>query len=483
MKPRDVFDRDHEWDDLDRFVSAQRAGTSLGLVYGRRRQGKTYLLEALSETFGGVYFAALQQSPAQNLARLAEAYRASSGSGGRVVFDEWESALSSLLSLGDRAGAPVPIVIDELPYLLEGAPQVPSVLQSILRPRSAAAQRYSTRLILCGSAMSTMRGLLAGSAPLRGRASLEMMVHPFSYREAARFWGIEDPQLALMLHALVGGTPAYRDMCASAPSSVSQLERWISSTLLNPASAMFREGRVLLAEESRVADSALYFAVLAAISQGATRRGEIASLLGRSEQSLVHPITVLTDAQLIEPLSDALRQRRTTYHVAEPVLRFHELVIAPNEPRLLRRLAAQVWREVSDTVSSKIYGPHFEHLARLWCLEHASEKSLGGTASEVAPTVVACREHAGGHEVDAVVLESEPGQRDRITAIGEAKWRTARAGIGQLERLEHVRTLLHAESAKLLLFSRSGFTPSLTDGALARRDVELVDLPRLYGGA
>lgn len=58
--------------------------------------------------------------------------------------------------------------------------------------------------------MSVMGGLLAGSAPLRGRASLELVMQPFGYRDAARFWGADHPRLAALLHAIVSGTPAYR---------------------------------------------------------------------------------------------------------------------------------------------------------------------------------------------------------------------------------------------------------------------------------
>jgi uncharacterized protein len=43
------------------------------------------------------------------------------------------------------------------------------------------------------------------------------MVHPFGFRDAARFWRIEDPDLAFRVHALVGGTPAYLDMSGGAP--------------------------------------------------------------------------------------------------------------------------------------------------------------------------------------------------------------------------------------------------------------------------
>jgi hypothetical protein len=55
IKPAEVFDRDYEWAALERFISDQQPGATLGVVSGRRRQGKTYLLEAACQTAGGFY--------------------------------------------------------------------------------------------------------------------------------------------------------------------------------------------------------------------------------------------------------------------------------------------------------------------------------------------------------------------------------------------------------------------------------------------
>ena len=483
-KPSDVFDRNREWAALEHFVSADHRGTTLGLVYGRRRQGKTYLLQALIEAAGGTYVTALQQSAEQNLVRFAAAYQVTASARGHVVFTNWEEAFSALLSLGEGASTPALVVVDEFQYLLAANPEIPSLLQALLSPRGVAARRHRTRVVLCGSALSTMGGLLAGSAPLRGRASLELIVHPFSYREAADFWGTAgDPELSVMLHALVGGTPAYLDMSGtSAPDSVGELDDWVVSALLNPGSAMFREGSALLAQEQGVTDAAGYLSVLAAVSQGASRRGQIASAVGRAEGALAHPLSVLTEARLITSLADALKQRRTTFQVAEPILRLHQLVVGPNEARLVRHQGWKVWSEIADTVAARIYGPHFEYLTRTWCAEDASSDTLGGTASRVAPTVVACRKHRENHEVDVVVIATSPHKAARIIALGEAKWRSHALGVEQLERMRHIRDLLGAVEARLLCFSKEGFTPELVGRCKADGDVELIDPSRLYGG-
>src|SRR5581483_3267594 len=252
-RPAGMFDREFEWGALTGFAGDAGVGATLGLVYGRRRQGKTLLLQSLCEAAGGLLISGLEQSAAQNLAAVGEAYGRFLGLPAAVTVANW-----------------------------------PSVVQAALSPRGRARTRSRTRLVLCGSAFSVMGNLLGGSAPLRGRAALDLLINPFDFRLAAEFWGVSgDWDLAVRLHALVGGTPAYRDFAAGTrPTSTRGLGRWVAGHLLNPASAFFREGRLLLAEEVGMDDSALYLSVLAAMAAGATRRSRIAAALGRKETAL-----------------------------------------------------------------------------------------------------------------------------------------------------------------------------------------------------
>lgn len=485
QKPDRLFDRDAEWQELSEFATGAGQGASLGLVCGRRRQGKTLLLELLALELGGFMFAATQQSEAQNLADLGASYATYRGLRQPVVFASYREALDELFRLGEDR--PTAVIIDEFPYLAATTPALPSYLQQALSPLGYARERTRTRMILCGSALTMMSRLLTAGAPLRGRALLELVVRPFGYRESAEFWGPTDPELAFRLHAFTGGTPAYKDMCGgSGPRSLAEFDTWVQRRLLNPASAMFREGGLLLREEPSITDPTSYAAALSAISAGNHRRSEIAAVLGRPATAVGHLLTGLEDIGLVEHLDDALRGKRGVFRVAEPIVRLYQLIIARYEPELVAGRADRVWERSAAAVSAKIYGPHFEDLARQWCLRYAAEETLGGPASAVRPTEIACREHQGGHELDIVVAE-DPGPAGRITAIGEAKATSGPVDARQLRRLEHLRGLLPAgrvgQPPRLLLFSRSGFTGELTGEASGRPDIELIGLDRIYHGA
>lgn len=485
-KPADLNGREREWHVVTRFVGDRDLGAKLGLVYGRRRQGKTFMLDLLAEATGGFMFTAGQQSGPQNLRMLGAAYAAYLGLNDPVQFQDWEAAVDALLLLGERREEPTTVVLDEFPFLLDADPALPSLLQIGIGPTGRAFRRGRTRLILCGSALTTMRRLLLGTAPLRGRAVLELIMPPFGFREAARFWGLEgDPDTAFRVNALVGGTPAYRAMSGGAPAAAADFDQWVADGLLDPASALFREGNVLLHEQPEVSDPALYFSVLGAVADGAAKRSDIAAVLGRSDASLRHPLAVLEELRLVRKVEDALRARRPVYELAEPVIRFAQLLIRPREATLSARGGLTVWRESADTVTSKIYGPHMETLAREWTLAHAAAATLGGTANLVQPATVACREHRAGHELDVVALADLPHEPVRILAIGEAKATNKHIGMAEVTRLEHLRDLLPSErvagTVKLLLFSRTGFTTEV-QRAGERDDIELIDLERLYSG-
>ena len=138
---------------------------------------------ALTASTDGLYFPAVEATETVSLRSFTNLLVRQGVPVSRPIQD-WGDAIALLLS--SQTGQPRAVVIDEFPFLVKASPSLPSIIQRELGP-GGSGHRSSVRLLLCGSAMSVMGQLLAGQAPLRGRASLELLVQPFGYRDAARF--------------------------------------------------------------------------------------------------------------------------------------------------------------------------------------------------------------------------------------------------------------------------------------------------------
>jgi AAA+ ATPase superfamily predicted ATPase len=480
-KPAEIFDREVEWAELADFIADASPHPTLGVVSGRRRQGKTLLLGSLCEAAGGIYIEGTEALPAEHFHLIGEQLAARLGSPAPLRFTSWREVIQAILDL--RTSAPLPVVIDEFPYLVKVSPELPSVLQAALDVRRRKGGS-PIRLILCGSALTFMGGLLAGNAPLRGRAGLELVVPTLDYRLAAEFWQIDDPRLALLTHAVVGGTPAYRREYVrdDAPRSLDDFDDWVRRAVLSPARPLFREARYLLAEEPDLHDVALYHSVLAAVAEGNSSRGGIAGYIGRKSTEISHPLAVLEDAGLLAKSPDMVRAARPLYRITEPLITFYHAVMRPAWRELERRRARQVWQRSRDRFLSQVVGPHFEEICRTWAADFADAGTFDGVPAEVGHGVVNDPGRRTSHEVDVVVLGEPDGGPRKVLSLGEAKWGDTMCE-GHVERLRRVRDLLaergyDTRSTRLACYSAAGFAPDLRtaeDGELL-----LVSPERLY---
>lgn len=478
---------DQERAAVEQFLESGVPHPTLGLVYGRRRIGKSTLLAGVSRARDGLYWEATRTDAAVQLARLGALVGAELGAG-PLRFETWDEAIATLLRLSAERRAPV--VLDEFGHVLEADPSVASVVANALGPGARAHSSGPARLILCGSAIAMMRALTAGQAPLRGRAALELVMWPWDYRRAAAHLGDDvDLSLATRVYAALGGVVGYAtDMVDhDLPARRDEFDDWVARRVLAPSSPLHHEATTLLAEDPTLsaAGPVLHHAILGSIANGAVTAGAIGKRLRRPVPNLDPALKRLIAAGFVVRHADPLRARRPTYALGDSFLQFHYAVLEPHGTLLRARDPRELWRDhLVHTFDSQVRGRVFEQQARDWVLHHASVAELGGLPGHVGPSTL-----TGTHavELDVVVTSSEtaalaPADRT-VIAIGEAK-AGATLGRGDLNRLERARTGLTGASpeTKLLLFAPR-FTDDLRDLAATRQDIELVDLPRLYGRA
>lgn len=493
-KPPNLYDREAEWETLLRFANRQEPGLRLGIVYGRRRFGKSFLLRRFVEAVGGAYHLALSEESRPALDRFAS--NVSKWTPQQPARD-WLDALGQTVNeMGMSGTQPQVLVIDEFPYLQQASPDIDSAVQALMDEAAAGSLTEGwtapVSIILCGSAMSVMTKILSGASPMRGRAVLDMPLYQFDFRQARGFWGIADVGAAFALHSVIGGAAGYKDLTADIGlmDRVEELPEWLAETVLNPSHVLFRESEYLLREDLRISEEATYYSLLQTIASGRTSPTKIAQALGKTSNDIKHHLKALMAAGFVFRHADALTERRPLYRLADPIVRFQHLVNRRHRARLEDRRAFEVWADVEATYRSQIVGPHFEALCRLWADRYASGETLGGPIMPSASLQVNDRRKGHSFELDVVALgrKAEPSSTRIIQVIGEAT--VHKVDVGGLERLDQIAELLMARSgvavsptAKRLLFSLQGFTSELKDVARARPDVELVDLVRLYEGS
>ena len=484
-----MIGREGEWERLKSFATTGSPFATLGIVWGRRRVGKSFMLEWLASQTNGFYYHALRGSSGEALRGLGDALSAHLKLPAPLAFDTWEHAMDALMALGRDRDALV--VLDEFPYLLEHTPNLDSIIQRLYGPGHPAKTGTRTRLLLCGSSISVMSKLLTGTAPLRGRAGLDLRVSPFDFRVARTLHHLTDLSMAVETYAVIGGVAAYaREMCDhDLPTGRADFDRWICQRVLSPAAPLFGEITLLLSEDPVTAKARklnLYHATLAAVALGNHTWGAICNYVKTSASSLMPIMDTLIASELVARVPDPIRDNRPLYHVADPLLRFHYAIIRRQQHRLARMSAhtESLWRDLIPTFRSLVLGPSFEAMAREWTTHIADATTTGGAPEHVGSTVL-LQGSPDAQEIDVVVASDDHGvapQERTILALGEAKV-AAPLTMHHVRRLETARRTVgeRGRHAKLLLFG-THIEQNVREAATGRSDLEVIDLDRLYNG-
>ena len=428
VKPKTMIDRDFEWATFERFADRRQR---LAVVYGPRRVGKSFLLDAVCAATGGLRYQAITGIAATQLADFGRELGAWLGAG-TLHIDGWADALDRL------ARVEVPFVaLDELPYLTEVTPELPSLLQRYVDAGEGPS------LILSGSALSVMSDLVEARAPLYGRAAAVVVPAPLAGVDLSTLWGTGDPLDTLWVDAALGGLPGYRPLVESPRGD---RDAWMVEEVLAPGSPLLDAAEADLANVPDLpALRGVYRAILAAVATGERTFSAISRVAGLPSGALSRPLATLQRAGLLERVQDPLRARRDRYELADPHLRLWLSIVAPNRSRLQAGAAAEVWSRVGATTwPSQVLGPRWEAVARDHLARGGAEEL--GPVDLVGTTTVSDRPHRQSHEVDLIAMRDK-----KVAAIGESKLRAL--GTPDLERLLHIRDLLDAPDAKLVLAS------------------------------
>ncbi len=349
----------------------------LFVLYGRRRVGKTELLQQLCRGRRAVYFLAAQVRDRDNLRAFRTALHEglSDPLAETVEFPDWVAALGFAAErTGDER---LIVVLDEFPYLCEANKGLPSLVQRFWDQRG---KRSNLMLVLCGSQVSFMeREVLAERSPLFGRRTGQRRLEPLPPSEALRFFPAWSTRDAVLAYGILGGMPAYLRRFDDRASLTENLLREV----LRPEGYLFDEVQFLLRTELQ--NPTTYNSILAAVAAGHQRLGDIALAVGVDSPTANKYLHVLRELRIVEreiPLTDPdpLRSRRGSYRIADRFLAFHFRHVQPH----LSLIEAGRGGRVLEEFIQPDYGRLADEARTDFLLEHLQRSAADLVGEEIA---------------------------------------------------------------------------------------------------
>lgn len=452
--------RERELNALERLYQSNKF--EFAVIYGRRRVGKTALINKFIDDKNAIYFMGVESNAKQNLENLSKSIMEYvSGTEIDSIFSSFQSALEYVFKLSEKER--IILAIDEYPYVARSSKSLASTLQLLI---DKYKDKSKLMLILCGSSMSYMEDhVLAYKAPLYGRRTAQMKLVPFDFEETCRYFKNFSDEDKALIYSVVGGTPQY---LLQIDDNLS-VEENIKNTFLNPVSFLYEEPINLLKQEVR--EPAIYTAVIAAVATGASRMSEISGKVGEDTNVCSMYLKNLINLGIVQketPYGEKA-SRKSVYSIEDNMFRFWYRFVFENNSIIARGAADLVYKRIEPQLSDYM-GKVFEEI----CRQYLWKQLLSGNC----PVEFASLGRWWGNnpkekrqeEIDIM------GEQDKNTALfAECKWTNEKVDLVVLETLAKRSELFNYKSKHYYLFSKSGFTKGCVDKANEMGNVTLVE--------
>ncbi|MDR1971090.1 MAG: ATP-binding protein [Treponema sp.] len=432
----------------------------LGIMYGRRRVGKTTLLSEFVRGKRAVFFTAMETSAEENLLSLS---RSIMGDSGGPVFQNFPDACRRIFEMA-REG-PLVFIIDEFPYLAASYPGISSVLQKLIDEYKANSPLF---MIINGSSMTMMEDyFFTYKRPLYGRKTFQLKIEPFGFFEMKSYFRKSSAGRLPYIYGVYGGIPQYFEYY---DQRLSFRENLIKNYLRTGAPLLDEPGSLLKQE---VRDPSNYNAILSAIAEGCTRYSDIAAKAKLESGNIAGFLKNLTALNLIARESPVPEGgRRPLYVLKDHMIRFWYRFI----PAYLSQINSGKSALVCDAIEAELdpyMGKVFEAITGeyLWM--------LNGTERLPFAFTQAGRWWGGDpakkreEEIDIIAHD---GKTRAIFC--ECKWQKKKTGLDVLEGLvekSHLPAFSQFTGKYFYIFSRGGFTEGCRKRAAGAEEIRLID--------
>jgi hypothetical protein len=445
----------------------------MAVVYGRRRVGKTTLLNEFVKGKPAIFFAAPEANAHLSLSLFSEKVYAFFGLPKTTgVFKNWHDAFSFIAEKAKKQR--FILVIDEFPYLAHSNKSIKSILQNIIDHELKNTNLF---LILCGSQISFMeKQVLGGKSPLFGRRTAQFRIEGFDYFDAAKMLPSVLNEDKIKYYACIGGTPHYLSQVDPKLS----FEENLIGLYFDPRAYLYGEPTMLLQQELR--EPAMYNSVISAVATGSSRMNDISTKIAEETAKSGKYVKTLLDLRILRkevPFGENPKSsRKTIYQIADHCFRFwYKYVFMHNDG--IETGAGRIIAEsmVFPDLSAFIGKPAFEDVCRQYIIRKNKEETLPFLATKFGTWWGTDNKEKHTADID-IVADNKPLKK---VLLCECKWRNEPTDAGEIKNLlEKSRLLPGYGEYHFMFFSKSPYTKAALKLAQENQNLRLVTLDMLF---
>jgi AAA+ ATPase superfamily predicted ATPase len=439
-----------------------RDAFQFAVIYGRRRVGKSTLINEFCRDKKSIYNVAIQSTAKENLEILSAQILASLAPGApRNPFQSFREAVEYVF---ERAKTErIIFTIDEYPYFAESDKSASSVLQAAIDRHQSESKLF---LILCGSSMSFMENQVLGyKSPLYGRRTSQYKLLPFDYFESSEMVSTFSPEEKIIIYSITGGIPEY----ISRVDKALPLRENIQELFFNPSGRLFEEPTNLLKQELKMPET--YNAIIAAIAGGSSKLNEIATKVGIETSQCSKMLSSLASLGLVRkeiPITET-KSRKSTYALDDWMFIFWYRFVLPDISRITAGFGNDVCDELfEDYIINAHIGRAFEVCCKQYMWRAMKGKLLPFSFKKIGRWWGNNPKTRREEEIDFIAFSGDSA------IFGECKWTNSPMDIEVLEALKAKSELLHYKSRWYWLFAKSGFSERLRKEAKMQDNVRLI---------
>lgn len=447
----------------------------MAVVYGRRRIGKTRLIQEFIKDKKAIYMTAVEAGITTNLELFSSAiYHSFFYEEEAAVMPPFKSFHTAFQYITQKTkDDKFVLVIDEYPYLAQADKSISSVLQSVI---DQEWKNSGLMLILCGSSMSFMENQVLGyQSPLYGRRTAQFRLEPLNYYESSLFVPDYSAEEKSLVYGITGGVPQYLEMVDDTLS----VKENILEMYLSPNAYLYEEPSNLMKQELR--EPANYNAIVEALAKGATKLNEISTKVQMENSNVSACLKSLISLGLVEKecaVTEEDNKKKTSYIVADQMFSFWYRYVPSCMLLINTGRSERAYDKIIAPDLQNYMGKVFEKM----CQQHLS---MMNTQEKLPVDILKLGRWWGNNpvlkrqeEIDLLGIN----EMDHTALFGECKYRGEALDMNTVELLIQ-RSLLFPKypNKNYAFYSKSGFSNAVINYAVEHSEnTKLYSLEDLY---